>query len=117
MNQSENNIAEKNKEHINMIIIKSGCCNKLSASIEENFKSSIDQAIHETGSYVKITEVKAHFGMLENIGKKISSEIFEFIKIGKPFLPIVMINGEVISYGVPTYELIKNSLIKNNNKF
>ena len=105
----------KNEDKIMIVVILSGaCCQPSMTAFDEQAKRVIEQAIKETGveAGIKLIPITtAIFGgavpkhVMTNIMNKFSRD--ETVGV-----PAILINGEVISYGVPRLEDMKVALKK-----
>jgi len=95
---------------INVIIISAACCVPGMDAFDRQARLVIDQAISETGIDAKITLVPAPTAMVAF--RKIISELMAMYGKGKIGVPAILINNEVISYGVPRLEDMKTALKK-----
>lgn len=103
---------------MNVIIISAACCVPGMDAFDEQARRVIDQAISETGVEAKVTLVPAATAMFAF--NKVIRELMSMQGQGKLGVPAILIEGEVVSYGVPQIEDMKTSLkkfaeVKNNN--
>lgn len=95
---------------MNVVIISAGCCVPGMDAFDEQARRVIDQAISETGIVAKVTLVPATTAMVAF--HKIMRELMAMYGQGKLGVPAVLINREVVSYGVPQIEAMKAALKK-----
>ncbi len=95
----------------NIVILSAACCIPSMAGFDKQAEQIVGKAITETGieAEVKIVPVTtAIFG--GGVPKKVMGELMAMFNQGKIAAPAVLINGEVISYGIPTPEIMKEAL-------
>ncbi|MCX6155341.1 MAG: hypothetical protein NT007_14400 [Candidatus Kapabacteria bacterium] len=110
-----NNINQNQEDMQNILIVKSGCCSKLAKDAESAMKNMINRAVEESGTKAKVTELIASMSMLESLNKKNYDEVMDLMRNGKQILPVFAVNGEIISYGIPSFDTLLNALTKNQN--
>ena len=95
---------------MNLVIISAACCFPGMGTFDEQARTVIDQAISETGVEVTVTLVPATTAMV--VFNKVIRELMAMYGQGKLGAPAILINGEVVSYGVPQIEDMKAVLRK-----
>lgn len=93
---------------MDVIIISAACCVPGMGAFDEQARRVIDQAISETGVEAKVTLVPATTAMVAF--NKVIRELMAMHGQGKLGAPAVLVNGEVVSYGVPQVEDMKAAL-------
>ncbi|TSA31992.1 MAG: hypothetical protein D4R64_16875 [Porphyromonadaceae bacterium] len=106
------NDKENSKDMLNVIIISAACCVPGMAAFDEQARKVIDKAISETGIIAKITMVPATSAMFGGAYRKIMNDMIQMNNKGKIVAPAILINKEVVSYGVPNLEDMKTALKK-----
>lgn len=106
------NDKENSKDMLNVVIISAACCVSGMAAFDEQAQRVIGKAISETGIIAKITIVPATSIMFGGAYRKIMNDMIQMNNKGKIVAPVILINKEVISYGVPNLEDMKKALIK-----
>lgn len=107
---------ESDDKKNNVIIISASCCIPGMDAFDRQAQAIIDQAISETGVSAKITLVPAPTAMVAF--PKVINELMAMHSEGKIGVPAILINNEIVSYGVPRIEDMKTALKKfaeNNN--
>ena len=98
---------------VGVIIISGSCCIPGMAPFDEQAKDAVEQAVSETNikSQVKVIPVStAYFGA---VPKEVMTKIItEFNQSGRMPLPAVLINGKIVSYGVPQVEDVKKARLQ-----
>lgn len=105
---------------MNIVILSAACCYPGMAAFDEQAKKVIEQAIKETGVGVEIKIIPAATAIYSGVvPKHVMTNLMNKFSRGETG-PAILINGEIISYGVPQLEDIKTALKKfeeiNNNK-
>ena len=103
---------ENSKDMLNIVMISAACCMPSMAAFDEQARKVIDKAISETGIIAKITMVPATSVMFGGAYRKIMNDMIQMNNKGKTVAPAILINGMVVSYGVPKLEDMKKALIK-----
>ncbi len=96
-----------------VVIISGSCCIPGMAAFDEQARRVVDQAIAESGvaAQVKVMPVTTAYAggaPREVMAKLISS----FNNAGQVALPVVLINGKAVSFGVPQVEDVKAALLQ-----
>ncbi len=103
----------KNNSEAGVIIISGSCCIPGMATFDEQAKRVVEQAVSETDikAEVKVIPVSAaYFGA---VPKEVMTKIItEFNQSGRMPLPAVLIDGRIVSYGVPQVGDIKTALLQ-----
>lgn len=95
---------------MNLIMISAACCFPGMGAFDEQALRVIEQAISETGVEAKVTVVPATTAMVAF--NKVIRELMAMYGQGKLGAPAILINDEVVSYGVPQIEEMKAVLRK-----
>ncbi len=95
---------------MNVVIISGACCIPGMAAFDEQARRVINQAVNETGVEAKVTMIPAATAILGH--GKIISELMDMSNKGRLGVPAILINGQVVSYGVPQLEDMKEALKK-----
>lgn len=95
---------------MDVIIISVACCFPGMGAFDEQARRVIDQAISETGLKATVTLIPVTTAMVAF--NKVVPELLAMHSQGKLGVPAVLINGEVVSYGVPQIEDMKAALRK-----
>ncbi len=101
------------KSEPGLIIISGSCCIPGMAPFDEQAKNVVEQALSETNIKAQIKVISASTAYFGAVPKEIMAKIIaEFNQSGRMPVPAVLINGEIISYGVPKVEDIKTALLQ-----
>jgi hypothetical protein len=92
---------------MNIVIISGSCCIPSMANIDKIARQIVDEAISKTGVQAKVSAITASAAYGSDTYRKIIKK-----GIGISDAPVILIDGEVISYGMPKIEDLKNSLMK-----
>jgi len=96
-----------------VVMLSAACCIPGMAGFDEQAKKIVEQAIIETGANAQLKVVAATTAMFGGgVSRKVMGELMTMFNQGKMVAPAILINGEVISYGVPTLDLMKETLNK-----
>lgn len=92
-------------------MLSAACCLPGMAGFDEQAKKIVEQALAETGANAQLKVVPATTAMFGGgIPRKVLNELMMMFNQGKMGAPAILINGEVISYGIPTLEKMKEVL-------
>lgn len=95
----------------NVVIISSACCSPNMAVLDQQLRKLIDKAISETGIQAQVSVIGIST-LFKNPNSKILAKLMDDNSKGIAKTPAILINDEVISYGIPTLDDIKQALIK-----
>lgn len=101
-----------------VVILSGACCFPSMAAFDEQAKRVIEQAIKETEVEAEIQLVTATTAIYGGLFPKdvMANLMNKFSRDGAVGGPAILINKEIISYGVPQLEEIKATLKKFGNK-
>ncbi len=103
----------KKENGAGVLIISGSCCIPGMAPFDEQAKRIVEQAISEADVKVQVKVIPASTAYFGAVPKEVITKIMtEFNQSGKMPLPAVLINGEVVSYGVPKVEDLKTALLQ-----
>lgn len=105
-------MTNQNQPKLAIIMLSAACCMPGMAGFDEQAKKIIKQAIIETGIDARFEIVPATKAFFSSVLRKVINELMVMANQGKMGTPVVLINGEVVSYGVPTLEVMKKVLNK-----
>lgn len=96
-----------------IIIINGSCCIPGMAPFDEQAKNVVEQALSEADVKAQVKIIPASAAYFGAVPKEVMTKIItEFNQSGRMPLPAVLINGRIISYGVPQVEDIKTALLQ-----
>lgn len=101
-----------NQPHLTIIMLSTACCMPGMAGFDKQAEKIIKQAIIETGINARFEVIPATKAFFNSTLRKAINELMVMSNQGKMGAPAVLINGRVISYGVPTLETMKEALNK-----
>ncbi|MBU4361589.1 hypothetical protein KJ813_02860 [bacterium] len=94
---------------LNIIIISGTCCNPAMASLDKQARSAIEKTASETGISVEIKVIPATSAFFGGIPKDVRDKL---LASGGAGLPVILINGKAVSYGVPKIGDLKSALLQ-----
>ncbi len=96
-----------------IIIISGSCCIPGMAPFDEQARRVVEQAISETDVKAQVKIIPASTAFFGSVPKEVMTKIIaEFNQSGRMPLPAVLINGSIVSYGVPLVEDLKIALLQ-----
>lgn len=99
------------KEKVGVILVKGGCCTGSSDSIVEKSKSLLTEISTELGTDIIIKEITTAAAINGPFSQEVKVKGWEaFNRSGSASLPMIVINGELISTGMPDRSVIKKAL-------
>ncbi len=103
----------KKGTEVGVIIISGGCCIPGMAPFDEQAERVVEQAASEIDVKTQVKVIPASTAYFGAVPKEVMTKIIaEFNQSGRMPLPAVLINGKVVSYGVPQVEDIKTALLQ-----
>lgn len=99
---------------MNIEIISGACCAPNMAAIDRELQKVIEKLLSETGTEAMIS-VLTISGILKNPNKKFIGKLIDDYSKSLIKLPAIVIDDEIISYGVPDRETIFNAIQKHTN--
>lgn len=95
---------------ITVLIVSGACCIRGMAPLDERAREVIDQAIAETGAVARVTVMPATTAYFGGIPRGVMAQLVADANQGRMPVPAVLVNGHVVSLGVPTVEQVKAAL-------
>ena len=115
--ETVNKIVKPHSSKATVIMLSAACCIPSMAPFDDRAKKIIEQAILETGIDAQFKLVPATTAMFGGgIPRKVMGELMSMFNQGKVTGPVILINGEVVSYSVPALETMKAALSKLSGK-
>ncbi|MCX9010491.1 MAG: hypothetical protein OIN66_05135 [Candidatus Methanoperedens sp.] len=103
----------KKDTEVGVIIISGSCCIPGMAPFDEHARRAVEQAISETDVKAQVKIIPASTAFFGSVPKEVMTKIIaEFNQSGRMSLPAVLINGRIVSYGVPQVEDMKTALLQ-----
>lgn len=112
INKIGNKMTNQDEPKTTIIMLSAACCIPGMAGFDTQAEKVIRQAMSETGVNARLETVPATKAFFNGHLKKVINELMVMSNQGKIGTPVILINGEVISYGVPTLEKMKEALAK-----
>lgn len=110
LKKREKKSKENDNKKIDIIIISAACCVPGMDAFDKQARLIIDRAVSETGVDAKITLIPAPTAVVAF--RKIINELMIMYSEGRIGVPAILINNEIVSYGVPRLEDMKAALEK-----
>lgn len=108
----KNKMKNQNKPKTTIIMLSAACCMPGMAGFDAQAEKIVRQAITETGIDARFETVPATKAFFSGPLRKIINELMTMTNQGKIGVPAIIINGEVVSFGVPNLETMKETLNK-----
>ncbi len=98
---------------VGVVIITGSCCIPGMRPFDDQAHRVVRQAIAESGVSAQVKELPASSALFGGAPKTVMAELVRMLNEGGRIgLPVVLVNGTVISYGVPTVEAITGGLME-----
>lgn len=97
---------------MDIIMISGACCLPSMANFDNEARKIIDEAISITGVQAKVSMITASAAFGNDTFREIIKKGMETTGRDIRSTPVILIDGEVISFGIPKIEDIKKALIK-----
>ncbi len=107
-----NNAVNPTDSRPTIIMLSAACCIPGMAGFDTQAEKVIHQAMTETGVEARFEVVPATKAFYSGALREVLNELMVLANQGKIGTPAILINGEVVSYGVPTLEVMKEALVK-----
>lgn len=107
-----NKMTNQDQPKPTIIMLSAACCMPGMAGFDAQAEKVIRQAMSETGVNARFEIVPATKAFFSGALRRVINELMVMANQGKMGAPAVLINGEVVSYGVPTLEIMKEALSK-----
>lgn len=103
--------SHQREPRVGVLIVTGRCCIPGMAPLDERARTVVERAVAETGVTVNLQVMPATTAYFGGVSKAVIGRLMgDFQQSGKVGLPAVLINGELISAGVPEVETIKAAL-------
>jgi disulfide oxidoreductase YuzD len=103
----------KKEDKIKIVIISGSCCNPSMATLDNQARLVVERAVSETGITAQIKAISATSAIFGGIPQEVKAKVMtEFNRSGQILLPVILIDGKAVSYGMPNYEDVKSALLK-----
>ncbi|MFA5866855.1 MAG: hypothetical protein WC891_02700 [Actinomycetota bacterium] len=106
----------RKKSKVGVVIVSGSCCIPGMAPFDEAAQRIVEQAVSETGVAALVRVVPASNAMFGGVPMKVTAQLMSEANNGRMPIPAILINGEVVSYGVPSLEEMKKALLGSAEK-
>ena len=98
---------------IGVVIITGSCCIPGMLRFDQEARRVVEHAIARTGVSAQLKELPASNALFGGAPKQVLADLMRMNNEGGRIgLPAVLVNGEVISYGVPSIETVTAALLQ-----
>lgn len=98
---------------VGVVIITGSCCIPGMRPFDEQAHGVVRQAIAESGVSAQVKELPASSALFGAAPKTVVAELVRMLNEGGRIgLPAVLVNGTVVSYGVPAVEAVTAALME-----
>ncbi len=96
-----------------VVIITGSCCIPGMQPFDAQARRVVEQAIAESGVAAELRDLPASNAMFGGAPRDVMARLLAMLnEEGRIGLPAVLVDGEVVSYGVPTVEAVRVTLLK-----
>ncbi len=101
---------------VGIVIITGSCCIPGMAPLEEHARQVVEQAISKTGVAAQVRLMPATTAYMGGAPKEVIAQLIgKYNQSGQIGLPVILINGRAVSFGVPEVEQIETALLQAAN--
>jgi hypothetical protein len=95
---------------VDVVILSAACCNPSMGGLDEQARKVIERAADQAGvhAHVKVQPISA--ALYGGVPKDVAAQLRKDDRAGGMRVPVVIVNGKGVSYGVPDAELISAAL-------
>ncbi len=97
---------------ITVLIVSGACCIRGMAPLDQKTREVVDQAMAEVGVSARVTVMPATTAYFGGIPRAVMARLVAGANQGRMPVPAVLVNGVMVSLGVPTVEQVKVALIE-----
>ena len=98
---------------VGAVIITGSCCIPGMRPFDDEAHRIVQEAIAGSGVSAQVRELPASSAMFGGVPKTVMAELMRMLNEGGQIgLPAVLVNGEVVSYGVPNVETVTAALLR-----
>jgi len=98
---------------LGIVIITGSCCIPGMAPLEERARRVVEQAISETGVAAQVRLMPATTAYMGGAPKEVIAQLVgRYNQSGQIGLPVILVNGKAVSFGLPEVEQIKTALFR-----
>lgn len=101
---------------VGVVIITGSCCIPGMAPLEERARQVVQLAVSATGVTAQVKTMPATTAYMGGAPKEVISQLVrQYNQSGQIGLPVILINGNAVSFGAPEIEQIKTALLQAAN--
>ena len=98
---------------IGVLIITGSCCIPGMRPFDQQARRVVEEALAQSGVSAQVKELPASNALFGGVPKTVLAELMGMLNEGGRIgLPAVLVNGEVVSYGVPSIETVSAALLE-----
>ncbi len=97
---------------VGVVIVTGSCCIPGMAPFDDQARQVVEQAIAQTGVAAQLRMVSAATAYFGGLPRAVMAQIIGLSQTGQMPLPAVLVNGKVVSFGVPRVEDITSALLQ-----
>lgn len=87
--------------HAGVVILSGACCNPSMGGLDEKARQVVERAAAETGVKVQVSLQPMSAALYGGVPKDVIAQLKSDNESGGLRMPVVMINGKAVSYGMP----------------
>lgn len=96
---------------VSIVIISAACCIPGVAAFDEQAKRVVDLAVAEAGVEARVSMMPATSAYFGGAPREVIAKLMSDMQSGTLRVPVILINGKAVFYGVPGVEQIKSVLL------
>lgn len=102
--------ASKGEGPVRIVLISAACCVPGVAAFDDQARRVVDQAVAEAGVEASVSTMPATTAYFGGAPREVIARLMRDMQSGTLRVPVVLIEGKVVSYGVPELEQIRSAL-------
>lgn len=95
-----------------VVIVSASCCIRGMEAFDEQAERIVREAATKSGVPVRVEVLPVTKAMFGGLPRKVIDELMARANAGEMPVPAVLVDGVVVSYGVPTLEKMESALME-----
>lgn len=97
---------------VGIVIISGACCIPGMKPFDDQARLIVEKAISDTGVPAQVKMMPATTAYFGGASKEVTAKLVELSQSGQLGVPAILVNGKVVSYGVPQFDDMKAALLE-----
>ncbi len=95
---------------VRIVLISAACCVPGVAAFDDQARRVVDQAVAEAGVEARVSTMPATTAFFGGAPREVMARLMRDMQSGTLRVPVVLIEGQAVSYGVPDLQQITSAL-------